>query len=333
MTGPKDARMSARISGIGYYIPGKILTNFDLEKMVDTTDEWIMTRSGISERRIAAPHEASSDLALAASRAALEDSGVDPKDLDLIIVATVTPDMSLPSTACIIQDKLGSAKAAAFDISAACSGFIYGLATAQSMIAAGHTKKALVVGVEVLSRIIDWEDRTTCVLFGDGAGAVVLEPCPHGEGIIGTYMQSDGSLGDLLYRPGGGSRAPLTVETLMERQQYVKMKGDGLFKYAVRAMVDAAERTLEEAGVAKEDIDYLVPHQANIRIIEGVRKRLNLQKEQVVINIDRIGNTSSASIPIALGELKENGTLKKGDLVIMVAFGGGLTWGSILFRN
>ncbi len=333
MTHPENGRMSAKISGIGYYIPERILTNFDLEKMVDTTDEWIMTRSGISERRIAASHEAASDLGLAASKKALEDSGVDPKDLDLIIVATVTPDMSLPSTACIIQDKLCAMKAAAFDISAACSGFIYGLATAQSLIATGHAKKALVVGVEVLSRIIDWEDRTTCVLFGDGAGSVVLEPCPHGQGIIGTYMQSDGSLGELLYRPGGGSRAPLTVETLKERQQYVKMKGDGLFKYAVRAMVDAAERTLDEAGVKKEDIDYLVPHQANIRIIEGVRKRLKLEREQVVVNIDRIGNTSSASIPIALGELKENGTLKKGDLVMMVAFGGGLTWGSMLFRN
>lgn len=332
MISTKD-RMSARIKGIGYYIPEQIRTNFDLEKMVDTTNEWILSRSGIRERRIASDEQASSDMALAASRSALEDAGVDPADIDLIIVATVTPDMSLPATACIIQDHLGSRKAAAFDISAACSGFIYAVATAQSMIGIGHVKNALVVGVETLSRIIDWEDRKTCVLFGDGAGAVVLEACPHGEGILGTYMQSDGTLGELLYRPGGGSREPLTEETLRQRQQFVKMKGDGLFKYAVRAMVDAAERTLDEAGVTKGDIDYLIPHQANIRIIEGVRKRLKLEKEQVVVNIDRIGNTSSASIPIALGELKENGTLKEGDLVIMVAFGGGLTWGSILFRN
>ncbi|MBU8923449.1 MAG: ketoacyl-ACP synthase III [Bacteroidales bacterium] len=332
MTG-KSGIGSAKITGIGYYLPEKVLTNFDLEKMVDTTDEWIVTRSGIRERRIAAEHEAASDLAYEAARMAVEKAGIDAKDVDLIIVATVTPDMSLPSTACIIQDKIGAKKAAAFDLSAACSGFIYGVATAQSMIGIGHIKNAIVVGVEVLSRIIDWEDRSTCVLFGDGAGAVVLEACEKGEGILGTYMQSDGSLGDLLYRPGGGTRLPFDEEMIRQKQHFVKMKGDGLFKIAVRAMVDAAEKTLDEAGVTKDDIDYLIPHQANIRIIEGVRKRLKLEKEQVVVNIDRVGNTSSASIPIALGELNEGGTLKKGDLVIMVAFGGGLTWGSILFRN
>jgi 3-oxoacyl-[acyl-carrier-protein] synthase-3 len=324
---------SSRVSGIGYYVPEKILTNHDLEKMVDTSDEWIVTRSGIRERRIAAEDQASSDLALIASKNALEDAGVKAEDLDMIIVATVTPDMSLPSTACIIQDKLGAKKASAFDISAACSGFIYGLTVANSMISCGRASRVLVVGVEVLSRIIDWEDRTTCVLFGDGAGAVLLEECEAGEGILGTFMQSDGSLGELLYRPGGGTRIPLDEKMLEDRLQYVKMKGDGLFKYAVRAMVDAADKTIEEAGLKRDDIDFLIPHQANIRIIEGVRKRLKLKKDQVVVNIDRIGNTSSASIPIALGELKEAGTLKKGDLVIMVAFGGGLTWGAVLFRN
>ncbi|MBN2071377.1 MAG: ketoacyl-ACP synthase III [Candidatus Krumholzibacteriota bacterium] len=325
--------MSAKITGIGYYIPDRILTNAELETMVDTTDEWIVTRSGIRERRIATPEQAASDLSLEAAKAALKDAGVDAEDLDLIIVATVTADMALPATGCIIQDKLGAKRAAAFDISAACSGFIYAVTVAQSMIGMGHVKKALVVGVEVLSKIIDWEDRKTCVLFGDGAGAVVLESCPQGEGILGTFMQSDGSLGELLFLPGGGSRNPITAENLDERLQYVKMKGDGLFKYAVRSMVDAAQRTLVEAGLTTDDVSFLIPHQANIRIIEGVRKRLKLDREQVVVNIDRIGNTSSASIPIALGEINESGVLKKDDLVIMVAFGGGLTWGAVLFKR
>ena len=329
----KNEKMSAKITGIGYYVPERILTNAEIEKMVDTTDEWIVTRTGIRERRIATPEQAASDLAFEAARAALRDADVDPKELDLIVVATVTPDMALPSTGCILQDKLGAKKAAAFDVSAACSGFIYALTLVQSMVGIGHVKKALVVGVEVLSKITDWEDRKTCVLFGDGAGAVVVESCPHGEGILGTYMQSDGSLGELLYLPGGGSRNPITKENLEQGLQFVKMKGDGLFKYAVRSMVDAARKTLVEAGVTTKDINYLIPHQANIRIIEGVRKRLGLHMEQVIVNIDRIGNTSTASIPIALGELNESGNLKKGDLVIMVAFGGGLTWGAVLFRR
>ena len=332
MSGKKEIS-GARITGIGYYIPERVLTNADLEKMVDTTDEWIITRTGIRERRIAAPDQAASDLAFNAAEAALKDAGVDPKELDLILVATVTADMSLPATGCIIQDRLGAKKAAAFDVSAACSGFIYAVTLVQSMIAAGHVKKAVVVGVEVLSKIVDWEDRKTCILFGDGAGAVVLESCPQGEGILGTFMQSDGSLGELLYLPGGGSRYPITRENIDERLQYVKMKGDGLFKYAVRSMVGAAKSTLVEVGMTTKDVDYLIPHQANIRIIEGVRKRLRLDMDQVVVNLDRIGNTSSASIPIALGELNENGQLKKDDLVIMVAFGGGLTWGAVLFRR
>ncbi len=329
----KNGLSGARITGIGYYVPERVLTNADLEKMVDTTDEWIVTRTGIRERRIASPDQAASDLAFNAAKAALKDADVDPKELDLIIVATVTADMSLPATGCIIQDKLGAAKAAAFDVSAACSGFIYAVTLVQSMIATGHVKRALVVGVEVLSKIVDWEDRKTCILFGDGAGAVVVESCPHGEGILGTFMQSDGSLGELLYLPGGGSRYPITRDNIEERLQYVKMKGDGLFKYAVRSMVDAARSTLVEAGMTTKDVDFLIPHQANIRIIEGVRKRLRLDREQVVVNLDRIGNTSSASIPIALGELNENGHLKEDDLVIMVAFGGGLTWGAVLFRR
>jgi 3-oxoacyl-[acyl-carrier-protein] synthase-3 len=301
--------------------------------MVDTSDEWIVTRSGIRERRIAADDEASSDMAVEAARRALADAGVDAAQIDLIIVGTVTPDMPFPSTACIVQDRLGSKHASAFDVTAACSGFIYGITVAESMVTTGKVERALVIGVETLSRILDFKDRTTCVLFGDGAGAAVIEPCIPGEGILSTFMRSDGSFGELLYLPGGGSRRPMTEERLRNREQYVKMKGDGLFKYAVKAMVDAAHRALAQAGLSTGDVNYLVPHQANIRIIEGVRKRLNLTEQQVVINIDRIGNTSSASIPIALGELKERGMLKKGDVVIMVAFGGGLTWGSVLFRN
>ncbi|MBN1885913.1 MAG: ketoacyl-ACP synthase III [Candidatus Krumholzibacteriota bacterium] len=317
---------------MGYYVPERVLTNHDLEQMVDTTDEWIVTRSGIRERHIAADDQAASDLSYEAARKALADADIDPADLDLIIVASVTPDMSFPATGCLLQDRLGATRAAAFDLSAACSGFIYGTSVGRAMIANGQADRILVVGVELLSRITDWDDRATCVLFGDGAGAVVLEPCEPGDGILSSFMQSDGSLGDLLYRPGGGSRMPLTEERLREGMQYTKMKGNDLFKYAVRSMVDAAHRTLGDAGLSTGDVDYLIPHQANIRIIEGVRKRLKLKKNQVIVNIDRIGNTSSASIPIALGEMREQGMLKKGDLVIMVAFGGGLTWGSVLFR-
>jgi 3-oxoacyl-[acyl-carrier-protein] synthase-3 len=331
MIGKGEAK-GARITGIGHYLPDRIMTNFDLEKMVDTSDEWIVTRSGIRERRIAAEHQASSDLALAAAEIALDDAGVSPSDLDMIIVATVTPDMFLPSTACVLQESLGAKKAAAFDVSAACSGFVYGLSVASSMIGMSRARRILVVGVEVLSRIVDFEDRTTCVLFGDGAGAVILEECPADQGILSTFMRSDGGYGELLYLPGGGSRMPLTEQRLREHQQYVKMKGDGLFKYAVRAMVDASKRALHETGHKASDIDFLIPHQANIRIIEGVRKRLKLDKEQVVVNLDRIGNTSSASIPIALSELKQGGTLNEGDLVMMVAFGGGLTWGAVLMK-
>jgi 3-oxoacyl-[acyl-carrier-protein] synthase-3 len=263
---------------------------------------------------------------------ALADAGVDPKDLDMIIVATVTPDMPLPSTGCLLQEKLGAKKAAAFDVSAACSGFIYGLSIGSAMITSGKAKKLLVVGVETLSSITDYTDRTTCVLFGDGCGAVVLEEGEPGDGVLSTFMQSDGGEKELLYITAGGSRTPLTAEGIEAGDHYIRMKGDGLFKYAVRAMVDAARHTLKEADLSVGDINFLIPHQANIRIIEGVRKRLKLEKEQVVVNIDRVGNTSSASIPIAFSELKQSGNLKKGDLVIMVAFGGGLTWGAALIK-
>jgi 3-oxoacyl-[acyl-carrier-protein] synthase-3 len=323
---------SAKIDGIGHYVPEKVLNNFDFEKMVDTSNEWIITRTGIKERHIASEDEASSDLAYHASIKAMEDAGVVAGELDMIIVGTVTPDIPFPSTGCLLQDRLGAENAAAFDVSAACSGFLYGVTLAKSMIVTGQMKTILVVGVETLSSIMNYEDRSTCVIFGDGAGAVVMKPCPPGQGVLSTYILSDGSLAELLYIPSGGSRRPLNEERLKAREQYVRMRGNELFKYAVRYMVQSARKVIGEAGITIEELDYLIPHQANIRIIEGVRKRLKLPKEKVVVNIDRIGNTSSASIPIALGELKESGGLKRGSNVLFSVFGGGLTWGSAVVR-
>ncbi len=314
-------------------MPERVLTNFDLEKMVDTSDEWIFTRSGIRERRIAAPDEAASDIILPAARAALQAAGLAPGDLDGIIVGTVSGDMLFPATACLIQDRLGAGKAAAFDISAACCGFIYGVNVAHGLISSGQMNKVLVVGAEVLSKITDWSDRATCVLFGDGAGAAVLEPSEPGSGVLGTYIRTDGALADLLYIPAGGTRKPATHETIDQRGHFIRMKGDGVFKYAVRAMEDAARYVLDEAGLALDDVDVLIPHQANIRIIDAVQERLGIPADRVIVNLDRYGNTSSASIPIALDEAARNGKMKKGDLVLLVAFGGGLTWGSVLFRN
>jgi 3-oxoacyl-[acyl-carrier-protein] synthase-3 len=331
MTGPEKPR-GARFAGIGYYVPDVVLTNADFEKTLDTTDEWIVSRTGIRERRIARPDQATSDLAIEATNRALADAGLTPKDIDIILVGTATPDMPFPSTACLIQHRIGATQAAAFDITAACSGFIYGVTIAQSLIVSGKARRILVLGVETLSRIMDYEDRATCVLFGDGAGAVVMEACEPGDGVLGSYLRSDGSFAELLYLPGGGSRRPLTEERLRNREQYVKMKGDGLFKYAVKAMVGAAMEVLREAGLTTADIDFVVPHQANIRIIDGVLSRLHVPPEKSIINIDRVGNTSSASIPIALGEAKEKGLIKRGDRILMVAFGGGLTWGALLLK-
>jgi 3-oxoacyl-[acyl-carrier-protein] synthase-3 len=329
---PTGGHGSARFAGMGYYLPETVLSNFDLEKMVDTSDEWIVTRTGIRERRIAKPEEAASDLAIRAARGAMADAGVGAEDIDLIVVGTATADYPFPSTATVLQDRIGAKGAAAFDVVAACSGFIYAITVAQTMIVGGKARRALVIGVETLSRIIDYTDRTTCVLFGDGAGAVVMEPCEAGDGILATFMKSDGSYADLLYQPAGGSRTPLTEERIRNREQYVKMKGDGLFKYAVRAMVDAGEAVLRDADMKISDVDFVVPHQANLRIIEGVRTRLGVPPEKVIINIDRVGNTSSASIPIAFCEARDKGIIKRGDRVLMVAFGGGLTWGAAMVK-
>lgn len=316
------------IIGTGKYVPEEVLTNQKLEQMVDTNDEWIVTRTGIRERRIASEDQATSDLAYEAAKAALDNAGITPEELDLIIVATITPDMSFPSTACILQEKLGAKRAAAFDLSAACSGFIYGLASASSFIASGVYRHVLVVGAECLSRITDYTDRNTCILFGDGAGAVVLGQVPEGRGFRSFELGADGSGGELLCQKAGGSRLPITVEVLEQGRQYLFMEGREVFKFAVRIMDSAAETALNKAGIDKADIDLLVPHQANIRIIQSALNRLDLPEDKCIVNLDRYGNVSAASIPIALAEAVEQGRVNEGDCLLMVGFGGGLTWGA-----
>ncbi len=324
---------SSRIIGTGRYFPERVMTNHDLEQMVETSDEWITTRTGIKERRIASADQACSDLALVAARAALDMAGTDPKQLDGIILGTVTGDMPFPATATILQDRLGATNAAAFDISAACSGFIYGVILAHGMIASGQMNRVLVVGSEVLSKFVDWSDRATCVLFGDGAGAAVMEACPVGDGIIATHMGSDGSLADLLCIPTGGSRHPFDSATAMEHSQFIKMKGDGVFKWAVRAMADAARAAMDGAGCTVDDIALFIPHQANVRIIDAVVERLEIPADKVVVNLDRFGNTSSATVPTAYDEVVRAGRLRRGDRVVFAGFGGGFTWGSVLFKH
>lgn len=316
------------IIGTGKYVPERILTNQQLEQMVETNDEWIVTRTGIKERRMAAEAEATSDLAYEAAKKAIAAAGLTAEDIDLIIVATITPDMFFPSTACLLQDKLGAKKAAAFDLSAACSGFIYGLATATNMIASGMYKHVLVVGAETLSRITDYTDRNTCILFGDGAGAVVLGQVEEGRGFKSFELGADGSGGELLKVKGGGSRLPASAETLSEKQHFIYMAGNDVFKFAVRIMGSAAEDALVKAGMTKEDIDLLIPHQANIRIIQSALNRLDLAEDKAMINLDKYGNMSAASIPVALAEAVEQNRIKEGDCLLFVGFGGGLTWGA-----
>ncbi|KJS15641.1 MAG: 3-oxoacyl-ACP synthase [Peptococcaceae bacterium BRH_c4b] len=322
----------AGILGIGVYVPEKVLTNDDLEKMVDTNDEWIRSRSGIRERHIAAPEEATSDLALQAARNALADAGLKPDDIDLIIVATNTPDTLFPATACLVQDKLGARKAGAFDLLAGCTGFIYALSVGTQFISAGACKHVLVVGAETLSRITNWEDRNTCVLFGDGAGAVVLGPAPAGRGILSSMLGSDGSGGPLLDLPAGGSRLPATSETVDKKLHFLHMNGREVFKFAVKAIEDGTLEALAAAGLKKEDVNFLIPHQANIRIIEAATKRLGISLDNVQINVDRYGNTSTASVPLALYEAVREGRIKDGDNIVLVAFGAGLTWAAAVMR-
>lgn len=316
------------VIGTGKYVPEKILTNSDLEKMVDTNDEWIVSRTGIKERHIAAPDQATSDLAYEAAIRALESAGMTGSDLDLIIVATITPDSSFPSTACILQDKLGAKGAAAFDLSAACSGFVYGLASATSFIQSGMYNNALVIGADCLSRITDYTDRNTCVLFGDGAGAVVVGEVPEGRGFKAFDLGAEGAGGSLLQMEGGGSRLPATAETVENKKHYIYMNGREVFKFAVRVMGTATVEVLRKAGMERTDVDLFVPHQANIRIIQSAMQRLELPEEKVVVNVDKYANTSAASIPLALVEAAEEGRMKAGDTVLMVGFGGGLTWGA-----
>jgi 3-oxoacyl-[acyl-carrier-protein] synthase-3 len=300
--------------------------------MVETNDEWIVTRTGMKERHIAREDEASSDLAYEAALIALKKANLAPEDLDLILVATITPDSAFPSTACILQNRLGAKKAAAFDLSAACSGFIYGLASASNFIATGMYKNALVIGAECLSKITDYTDRNTCILFGDGAGAVVLGEVPKGRGFLSFELGADGSGGELLKLAGGGSRMPSSQSTVDNKQHYIYMAGSEVFKFAVRIMGNAAEEVLRKAGLEKSDIDLLVPHQANIRIIQSAVHRLNLPEEKCMINLHKYGNVSAASIPLALAEADEEGRIKPGDCVVLVGFGGGLTWGATAIR-
>lgn len=322
----------ARIIGTGSYLPEKVLTNFDLEKMVDTTNDWISARTGIEERRIAAESEMTSDLAVIAAQRAMEMAGVTAEEIDLVIVGTITGDFPWPSTACIVQDKLGAVNAAAWDVSAACSGFVYALTSAVQYLQAGSAKRALVIGAEVLSRIIDWEDRNTCILFGDGAGAVVLEAQDGDSGILSTHLHSDGSYWELLYQPGFGAKHPASVSGIEQRLPFLHMAGNEVYKMAVRSLYDVAVEALAANNMSTDDVKLLFPHQANRRILDAVKKRLKLRDDQMYVNVDMCGNTSGASIPIALDEANRKGLLNEGDILIFDAFGGGFTWGACLLR-
>ncbi len=323
--------MRAKIAGTGSYAPERVLTNADLERMVKTSDEWIVERTGIRERRLAAPGEACSDLGTKAAERALEAAGVAASDLDMVLVATCTGDAPLPSTACLIQHRLGATKAAACDIGAACCGFVYALAVGDAYVKTG-LRHVMVIGSEVMSSITNWKDRNTCILFGDGAGAVVLSATKENRGILSSHLHSDGSLWNLICVPGGGSRMPPTDKMLADELQYIKMKGNETFKVAVKTLEESAREALKANGLTVADIDIYVPHQANARILKAVATRLGLPMEKVVLNVDRYGNTSAASIPIALDEAVRSGRIKKGNLVMMAAFGSGLTWATSVVR-
>ena len=326
----------AIITGTGSFLPEKVLTNFDLEKMVDTSNDWILTRTGISERRIVDDNLAASDLAAEAATRALADAGLSPSQIDLLIVSTITPDTILPSCACTVQHRLGASRAAAFDITAACSGFLYGLSVGSEYVSSGSAQAVLVIGSECLSKITDYTDRASCVLFGDGAGAAVLEASnPSGDsprGILNFILGSDGSGGDLMILPAGGSRIPASHDSVDKRLHYMKIRGREVFKFAVLKMVELVRASLEKEGLSVDQVKMVIPHQVNTRILQAAAEKLALPMEKVFVNIDRYGNTSAASIPIALDEARKAGLIEKGDLVVLVAFGGGLTWASCLMR-
>ncbi len=323
---------SCSIAGVGSFVPARVMTNAELATLVETSDEWITSRTGIKERRIAAADEFTSDMAFRAAERALASAGVTPGQIDLIIVATITPDMLFPSTACLVQHKLGAKKAMAFDIEAACSGFVYALEIGRKFIESGSATNVLVIGAEKISSIIDWTDRATCVLFGDGAGAAVLQHRPGARGIITTCLASDGTKGEFLCMPGGGSRIPATTESVSTRQHFLRMNGKDTFKSAVNAMVAVGFEALEKAGLTINDIKLVIPHQANLRIISAVGERLGVSAEKTFVNLDRYGNTSAASVAIALDEAVTTGRLVRGDLVLLLVFGAGLTWGSALIE-
>lgn len=320
------------IIGTGHYLPEKIMTNEDWAKIVDTTDEWITTRTGIKERHFAANNQSTSDLVVLAAQKAIAKAGIDKNDIDLVLVGTISPDNPYPSTGNWVQKKLGLRTIPSMDISAGCSGFLYGLITAQSFIQSGLAKYILVAGAEIMSRIINWEDRGTCVLFGDGAGAAILGPVPEGKGILSSYWGSDGSLGDLLIQPAGGSAMPASESTVKEKKHTVHMAGNTIFKHAVLRMQEAAIKSLEKANFKGEDIDLFIPHQANLRIIDATIKRANIPLEKTFINIHNTANISAGTIPIAMDQAIESGRLREGDLVLLAAFGAGFTWGALTIR-
>lgn len=325
-------RPRVKIISSGIYVPPKILTNADLEKMVDTSDEWIITRTGIRKRHLADETQATSDLCLEAARQALEQASLKIEDIDLILVATSSPDTLFPSTACWVQKGLGAVEIPAFDLSAGCTGFLYGMIVAESLILTHVCRRVLLIGGELLSKITNWEDRSTCVLFGDAAGAVILEESQDDSGILSTYWRADGSLAELLYLPAGGTRLPASEETVRKGLHYISMKGNEVFKHAVRRMGEAAIEALKRAGLSQEEVTHFIPHQANIRIIEATGERLRIATNKVYTNIERYGNVSVASIPICLEELRVQGKLKKGDIILMDAFGAGFTWAAIVYR-
>ncbi len=320
------------ITGVGSYVPKRVLTNADLEKIVDTTDDWITSRTGIRERRTAAEGEHTSTMGIAAARIALKRAGVDAADLDLIIVATITPDMPFPATACIVQQELGATRAAAFDLEAACTGFLYALEIGRQFIDNGTYQNVLIIGAEKLSSIIDWNDRNTCVLFGDGAGAAVLQRRTDSRGVLATRLGSDGGKANILAMPGGGCRQPATVDSVNERIHFLKMEGKEVFKNAVNAMTGAAKEVLERSGVSIDDIKCIIPHQANQRIISAVGERLGTRDNQVFVNLQKYGNTSAASVAVALDEAVTTGRIERGDLILIIAFGAGLTWGATVLE-
>ncbi len=319
------------ITGLGCNVPERVVTNAELAETMDTSDEWIVSRTGIKQRHVAAPEEAVSDVSMPAAEQALAAAGADASSIDLLIVATVTPDMPFPSTAAIMADRLGATSAAAYDLAAGCTGFVYAIAQAYGLLASGVSKRALVVGADVLTKLMDWSDRSTSVLFGDGAGAVVMEPVAEG-GFLGFELGADGGGGMELYMPAGGSRIPTTAESVASGQHFVRMNGREVFKFATRVLVSSAQVLLERCNLTVDDVDVYVPHQANVRIIEHARTRLGIPAERVIVNVDRYGNTSSGSIPLALAEALNDGRLKKGDLVLMTGMGAGLTWGSSLIE-